>query len=239
MTFWSRHEWLYLQENCDLCDCVWFCFCVWFLLKSHVKSCQLVFLFNFNYTHHVLFPEVHRNIRSANSLALPVIVPTFQLANLILTSRSAARFLRCTRPCWCCNPCPFLTEGAVLHVVCGVRRDPIALSFVYTQKSDLNVSHTHRIGIPAYGIEQQRWQLGDSKNEMSLMSFIYKMMLVLYQSGLKSGVISNIYWHASKFSSISFSHWQCPSDCEFSFLRFVGLYKFWSPILWLTFENVG
>jgi hypothetical protein len=65
----------------------------------------------------------------------------------------------------------------------------------------------HRISIPAYAIEQQWWQLGDSKNEMSLMSFIFKMMLVLYQSGLIGGVISNIYWHASKWSSISFSHW--------------------------------
>jgi hypothetical protein len=41
---------------------------------------------------------------------------------------------------------------------------------------------------------------------MLLMSFIYKMMLVLYQSGLISDVISNIYWHASKWSSVSFSH---------------------------------
>jgi hypothetical protein len=81
----------------------------------------------------------------------------------------------------------------------------------------------HRISIPAYAIEQQWWQLGVSKNEMPLMSFIFKMMLVLYQSGLKSGVSSNIYWHASKWSSISFSHWQCPSDREFSFPRFVGL----------------
>jgi hypothetical protein len=81
----------------------------------------------------------------------------------------------------------------------------------------------HRISIPAYTIEQQWWQSGVSKNEMSLMSFIFKMMLVLYQSGLISGVISNIYWHARKWSSISFSHWQCPSDREFSFPRFVGL----------------
>jgi hypothetical protein len=38
----------------------------------------------------------------------------------------------------------------------------------------------HRISIPAYAIEQQWWQLGVSKNEMSLMSFIFKMMLVIY-----------------------------------------------------------
>jgi hypothetical protein len=40
----------------------------------------------------------------------------------------------------------------------------------------------HRISIPAYAIEQQWWQLGVPKNEMSLMSFIFKIMLVLYQS---------------------------------------------------------
>jgi hypothetical protein len=77
----------------------------------------------------------------------------------------------------------------------------------------------HRISIPAYAIEQQWWQLGVSKNDMSL---IFKMMLVLYQSGLITGVITNIYWHASKWSSISFSHSQSPSDREFSFPRFVG-----------------
>jgi hypothetical protein len=38
---------------------------------------------------------------------------------------------------------------------------------------------------------------------MSLMSFIYKMMLFLYQSGVISGYISNIYWHASKFNGLS------------------------------------
>jgi hypothetical protein len=82
---------------------------------------------------------------------------------------------------------------------------------------------SHRISIPAYAVEQQWWQLGVSKNEMSLMSFIFKMMLVLYQSLSISGSISNIYWHASKWSSISFSPWQCPSDSEFSFPRLVGL----------------
>jgi hypothetical protein len=55
------------------------------------------------------------------------------------------------------------------------------------------------------------------------MSFIFKMMLVLYQSVSLCGSISNIYWHANKWSSISFSHWQCPSDRVFSFPRFVGL----------------
>jgi hypothetical protein len=83
--------------------------------------------------------------------------------------------------------------------------------------------NAHRISIPAYAVEQQRRQSGVPKNEMSFMSFIFKTMLVLYQSVSISGSISNIYWHASKWSSISFSHWQCPSDREFSFPRFVGL----------------
>jgi hypothetical protein len=81
----------------------------------------------------------------------------------------------------------------------------------------------HRISIPAYAVEQQWWQSGVPKSEKSLMSFIFKMMLVLYQSVSISGSISNIYWNASKWSSISFLHWQCPSDREFFFPRFVGL----------------
>jgi hypothetical protein len=81
----------------------------------------------------------------------------------------------------------------------------------------------YRISIPAYAVEQPRWQSGVPKHEMSLMSFIFKMMLVLYQSVSISGSILNIYWHASKWSSISFSHWQCPSDRKFSFPRFVGI----------------
>jgi hypothetical protein len=92
----------------------------------------------------------------------------------------------------------------------------------------------HRISILAYAIEQQWWQLGVPKNEMSLISFIFKMMLVLYQSVSISGSISNIYWHACKWSSISFSHWQCPRDSEFSFPRFVGqlILRLWSvPLL--------
>jgi hypothetical protein len=88
---------------------------------------------------------------------------------------------------------------------------------------EIDVWFLHRISIPAYAVEQQWWQLGVTKNEMSLMSFIFKMMLVLYQSVSISGSISNIYWHVSKWSSISFSHWQYPSDREFSFPLFVGL----------------
>jgi hypothetical protein len=34
--------------------------------------------------------------------------------------------------------------------------------------------------------------------------------------------VSKICWHASNWSSISFSHWQCPSNGDI-FLRFVGL----------------
>jgi hypothetical protein len=81
----------------------------------------------------------------------------------------------------------------------------------------------HRISIPAYAVEQQWWQSGVPKIEISLVSFIFKMMLVLYQCVSLSGSISIFYWHANKWSSISFSHWQCPSDQEFSFPRFVGL----------------
>jgi hypothetical protein len=112
-------------------------------------------------------------------------------------------------------------EHSLLQIKCkhfkSWPKNPIELFFLF-------ISTNHRISIPAYAIEQQWWQLGDSKNEMSLMSFIYKMMFVMYQSGVISGYISNIYWHASKWSSISFSHWQCPPDREFSFPRFVGLF---------------
>jgi hypothetical protein len=80
--------------------------------------------------------------------------------------------------------------------------------------------YSHRISIPAYAVEQQWWQSGVPKNEMSL---IFKIMLVLYQSVSLSGSISNIYWFASKWSSISFSYSQCPSDRDFSFPRFVGI----------------
>jgi hypothetical protein len=51
----------------------------------------------------------------------------------------------------------------------------------------------HGISIPTYAVEQQRTQSGVPKNEMPLMSFIFKMMLVLYQSVSISGSISNIY----------------------------------------------
>jgi hypothetical protein len=67
------------------------------------------------------------------------------------------------------------------------------------------------------------WQLVLTCHETTLMSFIFKVMLDLYQSVTISGSISNIYWHASKRSSISFSHRQCPSDRELSFPRFVDL----------------
>jgi hypothetical protein len=56
-----------------------------------------------------------------------------------------------------------------------------------------------RISCPSSGLP---------KNEMSLTSFIFKMMLVLYQSVSISSSISNIYWHARP--SISFSHLTVP-----------------------------
>jgi hypothetical protein len=72
------------------------------------------------------------------------------------------------------------------------------------------------------------------------MSFIFKMMLILYQSVSISGSISIIYWHASKCSSISFSHWQCPSDREFSFPLFVDLLiqSLWF-MLWLIYTIIN
>jgi hypothetical protein len=44
---------------------------------------------------------------------------------------------------------------------------------------------------------------------------------------------SRICWHASKWSSISFSHWQCPFDGDFSFPRFVGpiILSLWQKLL--------
>jgi hypothetical protein len=38
-----------------------------------------------------------------------------------------------------------------------------------------------------------------------------------------NGSFSRIWWHANKWLSISFSHWQCPSDGDFSFPCFVGI----------------
>jgi hypothetical protein len=37
------------------------------------------------------------------------------------------------------------------------------------------------------------------------------------------GSLSKICWHPNKWSSISFSHWQCPLHRDFSFSCFVGL----------------
>jgi hypothetical protein len=69
----------------------------------------------------------------------------------------------------------------------------MGLSLYYTVEKHFGISIAHRISIPAYAVEQQRWQSGVSKNKMFLMSFIFKMMLVLYQSVSISGSISNIY----------------------------------------------
>jgi hypothetical protein len=38
----------------------------------------------------------------------------------------------------------------------------------------LLIGYNHKISIPAYAIEQQYWQSGVPKNEMSLMSLIIK-----------------------------------------------------------------
>jgi hypothetical protein len=96
--------------------------------------------------------------------------------------------------------------------------------------------HHHRISILAYAIEQQRWQLGVPKNEISLMSLAFKNDARSLASVSLCGTFSKICWHASKWSSISFSHWQCPSDGDFSFPRFVGLLilSLWSSLLFYS-----
>jgi hypothetical protein len=85
------------------------------------------------------------------------------------------------------------------------------------------LSFWHRISIPAYAIEQQCWQSGVPKNEMSLMSLMFKNCAFWIAKPVTMWHYFKNYWHAIKWSSISFSHWQCPSDGDFSFPRFVGL----------------
>jgi hypothetical protein len=86
-----------------------------------------------------------------------------------------------------------------------------------------SLTRNHRISIPAYAIEQQEWQSGVPKNEMSLMSLIFNNDASSIAKRDTMWHYFNNCWHATKWSSISFSHWQCPSDGDFSFLRFVGL----------------
>jgi hypothetical protein len=77
-----------------------------------------------------------------------------------------------------------------------------------------------RISIPAYAIEQQWGQSGVPKNEMSLT---FKNNARSFVTRVTMWLSFKNYWHANKWSSISFSHWQCPSDGDFSYPRFVGL----------------
>jgi hypothetical protein len=81
----------------------------------------------------------------------------------------------------------------------------------------------HRLSIPAYAIKQQRWQSAVPKNKMSLMSLILKDDAFLIAKLVTMWHYLKNYWHATKCSSISFAHWQCPSDGDVSFPRFVGL----------------
>jgi hypothetical protein len=61
-------------------------------------------------------------------------------------------------------------------------------------------------------------------------------MLALYQIVSLCGSISRICWHASKWPSISFLHWQCPSDGDFFFPRFVGLLII---SLWVVYDVIN
>jgi hypothetical protein len=80
-----------------------------------------------------------------------------------------------------------------------------------------------KISIPAYAIEQQWWQSDVSKNEMSLMSLIFKNDTRSLVMRVTMWLYFKNYWHASKWSSICFSHWQWPSNGDFSFPRFIGI----------------
>jgi hypothetical protein len=73
----------------------------------------------------------------------------------------------------------------------------------------------HRIKIPVYATEHQWWQSNVPKNKMSLIfnNDARSLLTLTFKN----------YWWASKWSPISFSHWQCPSDGDFSFPRFVSL----------------
>jgi hypothetical protein len=95
-------------------------------------------------------------------------------------------------------------------------------SSIFWNTSYYNNTMTHRISNPAYAIEQW-WQSDISKNEMSLMSLIFKNYARSWARRVAKWLSFKNYWHASKWSSIFFSHWQCPSDGDFSFPRFVDL----------------
>jgi hypothetical protein len=55
------------------------------------------------------------------------------------------------------------------------------------------------------------------------MSLIYKKYSTSLTKRVTMWLFLKNYWHGNKWSSISFSHWQCPSDGDVSFSRFVGL----------------
>jgi hypothetical protein len=99
---------------------------------------------------------------------------------------------------------------------------------VETSQIFLRCAHD-RISIPVYAIEQQ-WQ-SDVKNEWSLMSLIFKNDVRSLAWKFTKWLFFKNYWHTSKWSSVSFSHWQCPSNGDFSFPLFVGLLilSLWRP----------
>jgi hypothetical protein len=61
-----------------------------------------------------------------------------------------------------------------------------------------------------------------SKNLMSLISSVKNYSGLLARRVTMWLSVKNC-WHASKWSSISFWHWQYPPDRDFTFPRFVGL----------------
>jgi hypothetical protein len=97
----------------------------------------------------------------------------------------------------------------------------------------------HRISIPAYATEQQWWQSGVPKNLMSLVSLIIKNDAFSIAKRVTMWHYFKNYWHATKWSAISFSHWQCPWDGDFSFPRFVGLLilSLWFWIYVMLFQS--
>jgi hypothetical protein len=118
--------------------------------------------------------------------------------------------------CWRYYYCPLFTN--VPHFI---------ITFINNIHKYINILNTytqdHRISIPAYAIEQQWWHSDVPKNKMSLMSLICINGARSFLRRVTMWLYFKNYWHASKWSSISFSRWQCPSDGDFSFPRFVCL----------------
>jgi hypothetical protein len=84
---------------------------------------------------------------------------------------------------------------------------------------------------------KQWWQSDVPINEMSLMSLIFKNDTRSLVKWVTMWLSFKICWYATKWSSISFSHWQCPSDGDFSFTRLFGvlILSIWS---WHTMPKV-